>query len=628
MIRIESIEIEEFRGIRKLKIELGRRNFGICGPNGTGKSGVVDAIEFALTGDITRLGGAGSAELSVKAHAAHVDTRQNPDKSSVKIVAFAPAINKTFTIKRTVRSATEPDIEPVIPRTEEIVAQLATHPEFALSRREIVKYIITPAGQRSKDVQALLRLDQIEKVRQSLQRVANDARKDAQSAATEHDRAKRDLIRHLGIGTPSVSEMLTAINERRKILQLAPIDELKADTSVKQGVLISEEMSKKRPQKLNKATTLSEIASFCEHLAATQNVELTRRRTDALKVLRDLQGDPEALRTFRRQVLVRQGLELVDEDSCPLCDKPWNMAELQSHLQKKLSRANEAAVLLGKLEDDIQPFVNNLEDIGRAAAKVIATCALVEPKVDFKPISDFSDKMERYRSTIAGVSSDLSMLNAAIEVLEAKDWGSGPVLSTVEMVRSYVASLPDPSKEDEAREFIIVAQERYDRCRLTNSEKDAAVNRGELSENVVQAYGSTSNRVLEEIYNDVQKDFTEYYRIINEDDEDKFEGMLTPSPAKLAFDVDFYGRGKFPPGAYHSEGHQDGMGLCLYLALMKRTLGEDFTFAVLDDVLMSVDAGHRRQVCTLLKTRFPKTQFILTTHDPIWLQFMRTENLI
>jgi len=109
---------------------------------------------------------------------------------------------------------------------------------------------------------------------------------------------------------------------------------------------------------------------------------------------------------------------------------------------------------------------------------------------------------------------------------------------------------------------------------------------------------------------------------------EKFEGKLTPSPAKLAFDVDFYGRGKFPLGAYHSEGHQDGMGLCLYFALMKRTLGDEFTFAVLDDVLMSVDAGHRRQVCTLLKTKFPNTQFILTTHDPVWLQFMRTENLI
>ena len=34
---------------------------------------------------------------------------------------------------------------------------------------------------------------------------------------------------------------------------------------------------------------------------------------------------------------------------------------------------------------------------------------------------------------------------------------------------------------------------------------------------------------------------------------------LTPSEGKLEFDVNFYERGLFPPSAYHSEGHQDGM---------------------------------------------------------------------
>jgi hypothetical protein len=92
-----------------------------------------------------------------------------------------------------------------------------------------------------------------------------------------------------------------------------------------------------------------------------------------------------------------------------------------------------------------------------------------------------------------------------------------------------------------------------------------------------------SNTVLEEIYDAVAKDFTIFYKAIN-DDEGKFIGELKAEPAKLSFNVDFYGRGTFPPGAYHSEGHQDGMGLCLYLALIKHTLGDKFTFAVLDDV--------------------------------------------
>ena len=149
-----------------------------------------------------------------------------------------------------------------------------------------------------------------------------------------------------------------------------------------------------------------------------------------------------------------------------------------------------------------------------------------------------------------------------------------------------------------------------------------------IAAKALEIYQTQSDAVLEELYDEVADDFTAHYRSINREDEGEFEGKLIPSAAKLGFDVDFYGRGKFPPGAYHSEGHQDGMGLCLYLALMKRTLGSRYTFSILDDVLMSIDADHRREVCKLLVKEFPNTQFILTTHDRVWLKFMQTECLI
>ena len=37
MIQIGSVLIEEFRGIRKLSLDFSKRNFAICGPNGTAK---------------------------------------------------------------------------------------------------------------------------------------------------------------------------------------------------------------------------------------------------------------------------------------------------------------------------------------------------------------------------------------------------------------------------------------------------------------------------------------------------------------------------------------------------------------------------------------------------------------
>jgi len=108
----------------------------------------------------------------------------------------------------------------------------------------------------------------------------------------------------------------------------------------------------------------------------------------------------------------------------------------------------------------------------------------------------------------------------------------------------------------------------------------------------------------------------------------KFTAKLTPSEGRLDLNVNFYERGLFPPGAYHSEGHQDGMGVCLYLALMKRLFEERFTIALLDDVVMSVDSGHRYQFCKLLKTHFPNTQFVITTHDRLWAEQMRSAGLV
>jgi len=175
---------------------------------------------------------------------------------------------------------------------------------------------------------------------------------------------------------------------------------------------------------------------------------------------------------------------------------------------------------------------------------------------------------------------------------------------------------------------LTICQERLDVYRESRRTQERINDQTQVATRVLDTYNKTSTSVLTQIYKDVEQDFSKYYRIVNREDEATFQGKLVPSIGKLGFDVDFYGRGYFPPGAYHSEGHQDAMGICLYLALMKHTLGPNFTFAVLDDVLMSVDANHRREICALMNAEFPNTQFIMTTHDPVWLQHMKTEQLI
>ena len=191
-----------------------------------------------------------------------------------------------------------------------------------------------------------------------------------------------------------------------------------------------------------------------------------------------------------------------------------------------------------------------------------------------------------------------------------------------------ITAIPDQTATVDAQTFLTTAQLRLGDYREAMRKEKAAKLAAAAAKHAYDVYCSVLETELNTLYDEVQKDFSRFYRAVNDDDEAGFTAKLTPSEGSLGLDVNFYDRGLFPPAAYHSEGHQDGMGVCLYLALMKRLFGKRFSLTLLDDVVMSVDTGHRYQFCKLLKTEFPETQFIITTHDRLWAEQMKSAGLV
>src|SRR6202795_212674 len=110
MIKVLKIEVQDFRGLRDLTIDFKGENFAVCGPNGTGKSGVVDALEFGLTGNISRLSGEGRGEVSLRKHGPHVDTAASPEKSSVTLAITIPQLSKSAVIERNLLDPNHPTV--------------------------------------------------------------------------------------------------------------------------------------------------------------------------------------------------------------------------------------------------------------------------------------------------------------------------------------------------------------------------------------------------------------------------------------------------------------------------------------------------------------------------------------
>jgi len=620
MIRIESLHIQEFRGIRNLKMTLGQKPFSICGPNGSGKSGVIDAIEFALTGKVSRLSGQGTKELSVSEHGPHVDMVKFPDVAQVSLNLFLPQLNKSATITRMVSAAKKPKITPNDPDIVALLSEVEEHPEITLARRDILRFILVEPTKRSEEIQAILNLEEIGQTRSALKTASNKAVREAKQAAAQVSSARDALQRQLGLSSFTVADVLAAVNSKRKILELPALEELKKDTKIDDGVKGAENTAT-----FNKAAALQSVQALSKTLDALDGA--TREHIEAiLTEISKLEADVQLLQAFQRRSLVEQGLELIDGPECPLCDHTWpDELHLVQHLKGKIDKSKDAEAIQKKIQDAASALSVHLVpllDVLREIVKIAKA----------ENLSELEESFLGWGKNLSELSRKLESVDQVLPLKERfqNDWSEQPndIESKLRDLRVHLEGKPDPSAKIEAQTVLTSGQVRLDDYRKAQRNNETIKQAQSLATKAYDLYCEIMEKELEALYNDVQADFSSYYSQINADDEGAFTAKLAPSEGRLDFNVNFYGRGLFPPGAYHSEGHQDGMGVCLYLALMKRLLGANFTLALLDDVVMSVDAGHRREFCELLKTQFPNTQFVIATHDKLWAEQMKTTKLV
>lgn len=620
MIKIVSVHIEEFRGIRKLDINLAQKSFAISGPNGSGKSGVIDAIEFALTGQIGRLTGTGTKGLSLADHGPHVDHIKFPDAAFVELEVNFPTLGKSAKLTRKVSAPKKPKIEPNDPDILALLDEVAQHPEITLARREILKFILVEPTKRSAQIQEILKIDQLGQTRSALNTASGKLNRTAIAAEKDTQGKKNTLLQHLGIASLSATEMLGAVNAKRELLGLAIHDVITAETIIDQGLAEPSD-----EQSLNKPAALIELDKLTKII--TGFGQATSPDAEALVVkIEQLENDTQLLISLQQRELVERGLKLVDGPACPMCDHEWPD---ESHLLSHLHEKQQKSIAAGELKQQLTDHAASLStDVGNLKALLLETHRIAK-------VENATDML----ASVVAWGKDLASLQERLKsfstVLELKDrltsgWLAIPedfekkLIAFVNIIRAK----PDQSATLAAQSFLINAEQRFKDYKAAREIEKGSQKAHDAGKIAYDAWCAAMESELDALYEAVEDDFSNFYRVLNDGDEQKFVARFKATEGRLDFDVNFYERGLFPPGAFHSEGHQDGMGVCLYLALMKRLLGNRFTVALLDDVVMSVDADHRYQFCKLLMTEFPNTQFVIATHDKVWAEQMRSAKLV
>lgn len=628
-MRIQKLTLENFRGIPKLSTDIGRSNFAIFGRNGSGKSGVVDAIEFALTGQISRLSGAGTKGISLKNQAPHVDCRERPEDSWVEIDVSTDSQSQIITIKRSPNEPKNPTVTPDTPESRAVLERIEKHSEFVLSRKEILKYVLAEPGKRSQEVQALLDLREADDLRKIFVGAKTDANRAVTSAEGELSRAKPPLCQLLNVKELSAQTILEAVNTQRKLAGVSEITVLNQDAFNLQV----DDKDKKKEEVDDKKLTRKQAEKVLDDFLKLKQVpslpeELKKDHITLSDVCSKLLDDTSLMKSYKRLDFLSSGLELIDDESCPFCETAWDIEALKEQVAARINAAQKAKELAGKKQNSVKSFETFLSDVKH---KIKALSEIFEgnedPTVQAHKLS--------LGNWLSEVDNNIELLKDDEKLKQLKEYLQGALVTVPETFAaieqaafSIVEKIPSVDTKQEAISCLNKAGERYHvyvtADEILDKRRKVLVQATELE----TLFNNALEESLEAIYSEVEGDFSRYYRLLNQDDESDFSGEFKPIKGGLNLAVDFYGRGKFPPIAYHSEGHQDSMGICLHLALMKRVLGSEYTLSVLDDVLMSIDSGHRRQFLSLLKQEFPGTQFVLTTHDQVWFRQMHADGFI
>lgn len=625
-MKLIELEIKNIRGIKDLTMSPNGENLLVWGPNGSGKSGVVDAIDFLLTGNIARLTGQGTGDISLGQHGKHIDTEDLKNSFVRAIIELSSNGEKVELVRSMDRAGDLGYPEANKDEIEKIVS-LCKRGQHVLTRREILKYITAESRTRASEIQSLLNISQIEDIRKSLKSAHNSIEKELDQTKYELTSCTDRICGVIGEEIFSENILLKKINNYRKILSAQPIESINSADLKKEVTHLKTTSSGQTVSIVNFKTDIDNIKSL---QTGTSKQSIKEQQTELIKALDELNSNPEMVETLKRKKLIDLGIELLDDSSsCPLCDTGWEEGVLKEYLTNKQDNVKTAE----KIETTIKESTINLKRfIDKAKSSIDRVISVLEDNITLK---ESKNSLDAWRNIINSLSK---LLVDSPELYKHRDnifekiellIGEHELSKLLDQIYDLVnKNIPKSSPEHEAWDNLTKLGEHvqeYEKIKIEIIRKELNLKRASLLQ---ETFLDTRNLILSDLYRNIEDRFVELYCHIHGPDEDNFSAELKPEEAGLYIGVEFYGRGKHPPHALHSEGHQDSMGICLYLALTEKLNKDIIQIIILDDVLMSVDFEHRRNVCSLLKTYFPDKQLIITTHDKTWANQIKRDNLV
>jgi len=604
--RIKAIDIHAFRGIPDLGLDLNGKSLLLRGENATGKSSIVEAIEFFFTGKISHL--EGTRGLSLQRHGPHVDFQ--PNEVNVEIT-FDPG---SVSLGRTFESGPRP------PEAFQDYFQVAQKGTFILRRSQILEFIMTQPADRFRAIGSIMGIEPLDDIELEMMRLCEDLKGEIESKERETNRLIGDVSTIMGKDVAKLEDVVQALNEILQEADLPPILSLE-DVDKRQEEML---------RRIRRAESIDRIGALNEILAATKPAVIDEEISGELNALNGKVRHllEEHIRLELSVVdLLELGGKVIEEESmdiCPLCEQRIDRESVLARINNRLRTLRDLSEKASEVRTASIPIINKLRAI---ADKLNSTAAKIES------FPELAEEKEELSKQVEFLSVFIAEVNAARGLkhempVQEFEQEKGQINGIWDSISTKCSQLIDDigltEEEKKVLDGVRLIEQIRSRCKDISraySELSNCQRRYGLAEKIYSTFSNTKKAKIQGIYNSIQGDIQSFHSMLhpNEPHTNIELTVALGRRASTEIKMESFGREGEDPRALTSEGHLDSLGLCIFLAFVKK-FNEGCSLIVLDDVVTTIDARHRENICKLLLSQFGDKQLVLTTHDGVWYE--------
>jgi len=601
--KIKSIHISSLRGIKNLDLDIGGKNLIIFGENGTGKSSFVDALEFFFTDKISHLEGV--LGLSLKNHGTHALCKPQDVEVLLEFNPGPVKLSKTFSNTHDV------------PSHLKNYFNVAKNGTFILRRSQILEFIHNIPSNRFRTIGTLLGIEKLDSIESIFTKVKDYFTKEIESKKYIQNNNFENLTKILGTDVSNIDNILPSLNEQLKkqnLNQLISFDDSKHYQSMLLKDLHTTENNtsfviQELYQILQTALIEDEISERAKYLYENIILFLDKKNSQLLGFINFLKEGLNSLNNSNNNV-------------CPLCENTINKDSLIIQLKTKLALLDSISEDFDVIKRDCMELSLILEEKSKNLVQIYSKLSLVS---DLKTESNQFQTLADNLNVIIGqlkkdlVTSQLQFDNKLLSEIK-KQIQTLVDETSIKLTKSQSMVKNADNEQGLANTITLIERIKtlHSECEKIEDELSRLQKHQSIADKMLYSYSEAKKLKIQQIYDNIQNDIITFYRYIhpNEDLSDIQLVLNLNRRASTLIKINEYNQ-VIDPRAFQSEGHLDSLGLCIFLAFVRR-FNTDCDLVVLDDIVTTIDSSHRRRICQLLYEKFSDKQLIITTHDNIW----------